>query len=81
LDQHREVVGHQTIVVQAQAEPTLVAPEQIQEGVPVLVIGEDRLAVVAAVRSTEPFSPMDRGLFPSPIWGRSRSPPWIADSV
>jgi hypothetical protein len=49
LDQHVKVVAHQAIVIHPQAEPTLVAPEQTQEGVTVLVIGEDPLAVVAAV--------------------------------
>jgi hypothetical protein len=48
-----EVVGHQTIVVEPQAEPALVAPEQTQKGLTALVIGEDRLAVVASVHEME----------------------------
>jgi hypothetical protein len=47
------MVGHQTGVVQAQVEPTPVAPEQSDEGMPVLIIGEDEFAVLAAVHERD----------------------------
>jgi hypothetical protein len=44
-----KMVAHQAVVVKAKPEASPVALDQAEERVPVLVVGENRLAIVAAV--------------------------------
>jgi hypothetical protein len=67
LGQHVEVVGHQAVVVQAQAQLVAVAAEEGEEGGAVVLVGEEGLAVVAAVQDV-----VAGGLGPGQASGEAR---------
>jgi site-specific DNA recombinase len=67
LQQQVEVIGHETIVEQAEVEALAVAGEQAEEMAAGVVVGEDGLAVVAAVQDV-----VTAGLGPLLVAGGAR---------
>jgi hypothetical protein len=49
LNEQVNMIGHEAIVVEAETEAVGVASDQVKEGAAILVIGENRRAVVTAI--------------------------------
>ena len=66
-EQELEMVGHQTIAVEAEWVAELGLAQGVEEGAVVVLVAEDGLAVVAAIQGVEDHAVVGRSWWSSPV--------------